>query len=180
MTANLDALVLNADFRPISVFPLTRWSFEDTARAVYLGRVSVVSEYDRELRSVHDCYRPASVVALKAYVNLPDAVPFNRENIFLRDRFTCQYCGEVFRSKELTFDHVIPRRDGGKTSWDNIATACAACNSKKGHRRDIRPIRMPREPTQREMVKLQGLKPADFDRTQLDVLYWSGILERDE
>lgn len=177
---NLDALVLNADYRPISIFPLTRWDFEDTAKAVYLGRVCVVSEYDRVMRSAHATYRPASVVALKEYVHLPDAVAFTRENIFLRDRFTCQYCGEVFRSRDLTFDHVVPRKDGGLTNWTNIATACGDCNSRKGHRRDIRPMRMPRVPTQREMIKLQGLKPADFDRTQLDVLYWSGVLERDE
>lgn len=180
MSTNLDALVLNADYRPITVFPLTRWSLEDTAKAVFLGRVDVISVYDKVLRSARSSYRVASVVALKDYVHMPDAVPFTRENIFLRDRFTCQYCGHIFRSRDLTFDHVVPRKDGGRTSWDNIASACAPCNSRKGHGRDMRPIRDPREPSQREMIKLLGLKPADFDRTQLDVLYWSGVLDKDD
>ena len=56
---------------------------------------------------------------------------FTRFNVFLRDKFSCQYCGS---SKELTFDHLLPRSKGGKTNWDNVVTACSSCNVKKGGR----------------------------------------------
>ncbi|MEY8799521.1 HNH endonuclease [Leisingera sp. XS_AS12] len=180
MNRNLDALVLNADFRPVTSFPLSTLSFEKTAKAVFLGRVTVVEEYDVELRSSNSVYRPASVVALKTYAKTPRAVPFTRMNIFLRDEFRCQYCGGEFSSKDLTFDHVVPRHDGGLTSWENIASACGPCNSRKGHRQDIKPIRMPKEPTPREMIKLRRLKPENFHRSWHDYLYWSGVLERDD
>src|SRR3546814_9315861 len=72
-----------------------------------------------------------SVTALRQYVKPSQHPAFTRFNLFLRDRFACQYCGS---GKELTFDHVIPRRLGGRTSWENVTTACAPCNLKKGGR----------------------------------------------
>lgn len=146
MSQNLNALVLNADFRPISTYPLSIWSFEDAACAVYRDKVSVVAEHGVELRSQNNIYRPPSVVALRSYVKTPQHVSFTRRNIFLRDDHRCQYCGDVFPERELTFDHVIPRKDGGGTEWGNITTACMPCNSRKGHRRDLSPIKQPHEP----------------------------------
>jgi 5-methylcytosine-specific restriction endonuclease McrA len=73
-----------------------------------------------------------SVIALKEYVQ-PKARPaFTRFNVFLRDKWTCQYCGEKHKTHELTFDHVIPRCRGGATTWENILTACESCNFSKG------------------------------------------------
>lgn len=180
MTTNLAALVLNADYQPLTRFPLTFWDVEKTARSVIRGRVTVVAEYDTVLRSQRHSWRAPSVVALIDYVNRPIHVPFTRENIFMRDEFRCQYCGHHFNSRDLTFDHVVPRAAGGGTSWSNIATACGPCNSAKGHRRDMRPIRQPREPSSAELVRKRRLRPENFHATQLDVLYWSGILERDD
>ena len=172
----LDALVLNADFRPVTQVPLSVWPLERAVSNVMRGRAVVVSEYDVELRSAHDVLRPPSVVALRSYVKMPHRVPFTRMNIFLRDRFRCQYCGERFASKDLTFDHVVPRKEGGKTSWENIASACESCNSQKGHRLDVRPIRAPYEPTIGEMVELGSLRPQNLHESWLDYLshlYWS-------
>ena len=180
MSGNMSALVLNADFRPVTRFPLSVISMEDAAKAVYLGRVTVLEEYDHELRSQNATYRPASVVALKSWVKTPTVVPFTRMNIFLRDEFTCQYCGGEFSASELTFDHVVPRKDGGLTSWTNITSACATCNSKKGHRRDMHPIHKPYEPTIQQMVRLRRFKPENYHKTWHDYLYWSGVLDRDE
>ena len=70
-----------------------------------------------------------SVVSLKTYVKPALYPAFTRFNVFLRDRFTCQYCGD---KNDLTFDHLIPRSRGGLTRWDNVVTACAPCNLRKG------------------------------------------------
>ena len=107
------ALVLNADFRPLSYFPLSLWPWQDAVKAVFLKRVTIVSEYDRTVSSPSFEMRLPSVIALKEYVPQARKPAFTRFNVFLRDRFTCQYCGDRFPTPELTFDHVIPRSRGG-------------------------------------------------------------------
>ena len=123
------ALVLNADFRPLSYYPLSLWSWQESVKAVFLDRVNIVSEYDRFVRSPSFEMRLPSVVSLKTYVKPALYPAFTRFNVFLRDRFTCQYCGS---KDDLTFDHLIPRSRGGQTRWDNVVAACAPCNLEKG------------------------------------------------
>ena len=101
------ALVLNADFRPLSYFPLSIWSWQDTVKAVFLDRVSVISEYDRKIHSPSFEMRLPSVIALKEYVPAARRPAFTRFNVFLRDRFHCQYCGEQLRDQRT---HVRPCR----------------------------------------------------------------------
>ena len=136
MTALRDcpALVLNADFRPLSYFPLSLWSWQDAVKAVFLDRVSVLSEYETEVRSPSLTMRLPSVIALKDYIPSARRPAFTRFNVFLRDRFVCQYCGGAQPSTMLTFDHLIPRSRGGYTTWENVVTACAPCNLRKGDR----------------------------------------------
>ncbi|HEX9789215.1 MAG TPA: HNH endonuclease, partial [Kiloniellales bacterium] len=107
--ANWSALVLNADFRPLSYFPLSLWCWQDSIKAVFLDRVNIVSEYDRKVHSPTIEMRLPSVIALKDYVHLDRRPAFTRFNVFLRDRFRCQYCDEGYPSEDLTFDHLIPR-----------------------------------------------------------------------
>lgn len=128
------ALVLNADFRPLSYFPLSLWSWQDAIKAVVSDRVSVVSEYDRLVHSPRHIMRLPSVIALKEYIPSARRPAFTRFNVFLRDRFSCQYCAEWFPTHDLTFDHVIPRSRGGKTVWENVVSACGPCNRRKGDR----------------------------------------------
>ena len=123
------ALVLNADFRPLSYYPLSLWSWQESVKAVFLDRVNIVSEYDRFVRSPSFEMRLPSVVSLKTYVKPALYPAFTRFNVFLRDRFTCQYCGA---KEDLTFDHLVPRSRGGQTRWDNVVAACAPCNLEKG------------------------------------------------
>jgi 5-methylcytosine-specific restriction endonuclease McrA len=127
------ALVLNADFRPLSYFPLSVWSWQDAVKAVFLDRVSVVSQYDRTIHSPTFEMRLPSVIALKEYVPAARRPAFTRFNVFLRDRFICQYCNGDFATSELTFDHVVPKSRGGRTSWQNVVTACSPCNLRKGN-----------------------------------------------
>ena len=115
------ALVLNADYRPLSYYPLSLWCWQDVVKAVFLDRVDIVSEYDTMVRSPSFEFRLPSVVSLKSYVKPARHPAFTRFNVFLRDRFTCQYCGQ---GEDLTFDHVVPRSKGGQTTWDNVITAC--------------------------------------------------------
>jgi hypothetical protein len=115
------ALVLNADYRPLSYYPLSLWSWQDAIKAVFLDRVSIVSSYERIIKSPSfEMFLP-SVVSLKEYVKPARHPAFTRFNVFLRDRFQCQYCGS---REDLTFDHVIPRSKGGRTTWDNVVAGC--------------------------------------------------------
>ncbi len=113
------ALVLNADFRPLSYFPLSLWSWQDAVKAVFLDRVSVLSEYDTEVRSPSLRMRLPSVIALKDYIPSARRPAFTRFNVFLRDAFHCQVlrgavpgAGPDLRSRDPT----QPRRpyDVGK------------------------------------------------------------------
>ncbi len=115
------ALVLNADYRPLSYYPLSLWSWQDTIKAVFLDRVTVVSTYEKAIHSPSFEMRLPSVVSLKTYVKPSRNPAFTRFNVFLRDRFRCQYCGH---GEDLTFDHLVPRSKGGQTTWDNVLTAC--------------------------------------------------------
>ena len=125
------ALVLNPDYRPLSYYPLSLWSWQDAIKAICLDRVHVVSNYDRVVKSPSfEMFLP-SVVSLKDYVKPARHPAFTRFNVFLRDRFCCQYCGS---RDDLTFDHVIPRSKGGRTTWENVVAACASCNGRKSDR----------------------------------------------
>ncbi|MBI1386513.1 MAG: HNH endonuclease [Rhizobiales bacterium] len=173
------ALVLNADYRPLSYYPLSLWSWQDTVKAVFLDRVNIVSEYERRVSSPTFGMRLPSVVALKSYVKPALYPAFTRFNVFLRDRFQCQYCGD---RDELTFDHVIPRSRGGLTRWDNVTTACAPCNLAKGgtmpHVGGMIPRQMPYRPTVYELHANGRLFPPNYlHESWLDYLYWDSELE---
>jgi 5-methylcytosine-specific restriction endonuclease McrA len=173
------ALVLNADYRPLSYYPLSLWPWQETVKAVFLERVDVVSTYEKKIRSPSFEMPLPSVVCLKQYVAQDRPPAFTRFNVFLRDSFSCQYCGSV---DELTFDHVTPRSQGGRTTWENIVTACARCNLGKGGRTlreaKLRPRRAPRRPTMYELQE-RGRKfpPNHLHESWLDYLYWDIELE---
>ena len=119
------ALVLNADFRPLSYYPLSLWSWQDAIKAVFLERVNIVANYDRAVHSPSLEMKLPSVVSLKTFVKPATQPAFTRFNVFLRDRFSCQYCGS---RDDLTFDHLLPRSRGGHTTWVNVVAACSPCN----------------------------------------------------
>ena len=186
MTPGLEschALVLNADFRPLSYFPLSIWSWQDTVKAVFLDRVSVISEYERKIHSPSFEMRLPSVIALKEYVPAARRPAFTRFNVFLRDRFHCQYCGGDFATNELTFDHVVPKSRGGRTSWSNVVTACSPCNLLKGNRllfeSAMRLQRAPAEPTTQLLQENGRAFPPGYLHTSWrDFLYWDSELDQ--
>jgi 5-methylcytosine-specific restriction endonuclease McrA len=185
MTASLNtspALVLNADFRPLSYFPLSLWNWQEAIKAVFLDRVNVVSEYDRVVRSPSFEMRLPSVIALKEYVAGSRRPAFTRFNVFLRDKFTCQYCNVRFQAEDLSFDHVVPRSRGGRTSWDNVVTACRICNLLKGDRL-ISESKMtlrtpPAQPTTWQLHENGRTFPPNYlHESWRDFLYWDSELE---
>ena len=176
--ALLPALVLNADHAPLRGYPLSTWPFEKTMRATLTGRVIVVKHYDVEFRSQRSTFRPASVVALKRYVKLPQVAVFNRMNLFLRDDFRCQYCMEQFSPRELTFDHVIPKSQGGLANWENITTACMPCNLRKADRRDMHPRVPPHRPSPYELRTKKPPFKENLHESWRDYLYWDTELEQ--
>jgi len=176
------ALVLNADFRPLSYFPLSLWSWQEAVKAVVADRVNVVSHYDREIRSPNWTMRLPSVIALKDYIPTSRRPAFTRFNVFLRDRFSCQYCGESLPTHDLTFDHVIPRARGGRTSWENVVTACSPCNLVKGSRlpRDcgMLPLHQPIQPTTHQLQENGRAFPPNYlHESWRDFLYWDTELD---
>lgn len=177
------ALVLNADYQPLSIHPLSVWGFERTLRNFLKDRIISLEHYDVTLRSPSFEYNPPSVIALKDYVKRPHKVAFSRYNIFLRDNFTCQYCQNKFTSTELTFDHVVPRAEGGKTNYENIVSCCVSCNTRKGSSTKMKPVRPPSTPSERELMKAKAAQPHNLSKAKLhkswmDYLYWSGVLEQ--
>lgn len=173
------ALVLNADYRPLSYLPLSLWSWQDAVKAAYLDRVTIVAEYDEVVRSPSTEIRIPSVVVLKDFVHPTKSTAFTRFNLFLRDEFTCQYCGS---KGEMTFDHVIPRARGGKTIWENVVAACGPCNLKKGSKMLVQTSMYLRRKPERpgaEDLRNRGRKfpPNHLHDSWMDFLYWDAELE---
>ena len=186
-------LVLNADFRPLSTYPLSIVDARDAVQAVFRERVTVVETWPETFfRSPSVAIAVPKVTALREYAPISGEPKFCRRSILLRDRFRCCYCGERFEPHELTYDHVIPRSKGGRTEWTNIVTACLSCNARKGSslpnfsgpkgkaakdgRR--RPLKEPRRPTTAELLRA-GLEflPGDIRESFGDYLYWNTELE---
>ncbi len=120
-------LVLNASYESLGVVhwtdAVTMWSND---------KCSILEEYDQVIRSAYVTMRIPAVVRLNNYVSKPvKDVKFSRAAIYTRDSYRCQYCGIHCSTNELTYDHVIPRSRGGKTTWENIVSCCYDCNSKK-------------------------------------------------
>jgi 5-methylcytosine-specific restriction endonuclease McrA len=120
-----------------------------------------------------------SVVSLKTYVKPSTHPAFTRFNVFLRDRFSCQYCGS---HDDLTFDHLLPRSRGGHTTWSNVVAACSPCNLRKGNltpkESGMYPAQMPFQPTVYHLHRNGRLFPPNYlHDSWLDYLYWDSELE---
>ena len=179
------ALVLNADFRPLNYFPLSLWSWQDAVKAVCLERVTIISEYDQRISSPSMQINLPSVIALKEYVPQTRNPAFTRFNVFLRDRFSCQYCGTGLPASELTFDHVVPRSKGGRTTWANVVAACSPCNLRKANKLpgqcNMHPVAAPVAPNVWQLQENgRGFPPNYLHESWRDYLYWDSELQQDE
>ena len=173
------SLVLNADYRPLSYYPLSLWSWQDSIKSAFLDRVTIVNNYDRIVRSPSFSMKLPSVIALKSYIKPKSNPNFTRFNVFLRDKFMCQYCGS---NSELTFDHLLPRSRGGKTDWNNVVTACSSCNVQKGGRlydnSEMSLQQIPYQPSTEDLHRNGKNFPPNFlHKSWIDYLYWDVELE---
>lgn len=175
-------LVLNADYRPLRVFPLPVMNWQKAIKKVMLDKVTAVADYDTAVGA--SAIRIPSVVMLRNYIRVPRHVPLTRMNIWLRDDGKCVYCGCNLSTSDLTFDHVIPRARGGTTSFSNVSSACVGCNMKKADRlpqeAHMVPNPWPYEPTQMQLAKSSARlgKSMPTPRDWKDFIYWDGELER--
>ncbi len=176
--SNTTTLLLNQSYQPIKVIPWQR-----AITLLFLGKAEIIEEYDHEVRSTSVVFKmPAVARLIKAFKKPKKPVKFSRVNIYSRDQWCCQYCNKQFNMSELTYDHVVPRAQGGKTTWTNITTSCAPCNTLKGGR----------TPTQAGMkLKKKPVRPSWVPAVQVvvskkscpdawrDYIYWAGSLEED-
>jgi 5-methylcytosine-specific restriction endonuclease McrA len=122
-------LVLDQGYQPHRVV-----SWQRAITMLFDGKVEVVEEYEHDVRSVTFTIKMPAVVRLLRAVRGKRGVKFSRINVATRDGFRCQYCGRKLPLSKLTYDHVVPRSQGGKTRWENIVMACYDCNGRKGDR----------------------------------------------
>jgi 5-methylcytosine-specific restriction endonuclease McrA len=196
----LNVLVLNRSYMALRVVNVKRafsLLFRELAEVVHIDQGRYVSydfsewcelsELAREFEpDAHDWIRTVRfdiavprIIRLAVYDRLPrQAVKFNRRNIYARDQNHCQYCGGKFSTSELSLDHVVPRSQGGKATWENIVCACLECNIKKGGRTPAQAhlslIRRPTKPRRNPVltIKLADGRYASW-KAFLDNAYWS-------
>ena len=126
------SLLLNASFQPLQVI-----SWQKALHLFFSGKVEIVEASDQVVRSVSLTIRMPLVIRLIKFVPMQarkNIVRFSRTNVFLRDQYTCQYCGGQPPIPQLTLDHIIPVVKQGPKTWENLVTACRPCNLKKGGR----------------------------------------------
>ncbi len=170
-------LVLSQSFEPVKIV-----SWQRAITLLFLNKVEVLEEYDRDIKCTSYIIKmPAVVRLLHAFRRHKKPVKFSRVNIYGRDKYSCQYCSKKITLSEGTYDHVVPRAQGGKTEWTNIVTACESCNAKKANRTPeqagMRLLTKPIRPDWVPVIQVYlGKTPPEAWR---DYLYWAGSLEQD-
>jgi 5-methylcytosine-specific restriction endonuclease McrA len=123
----MQTLVLDRSYQPINVVP-----WQKAISYLARERATVLEEYPTQLRA--GMAMPAVVTLNHSYQRQKQRVKFSRHNLLARDKNRCQYCGQKLPASELTYEHVIPRCQGGTTCWENVVMACVACNKQKANR----------------------------------------------
>jgi len=169
-------LLLDSNWQPLRVE-----SWQRAIADVMLGKTEVV-EYsaDRTIQGVGRTYPMPSVVrVLRHFKRDRIRLKFSRLNIYARDGFRCQYCGERRQTEDLTFDHVTPRSRGGRTCWENIVACCIPCNSEKADRTPseagMRLLSTPKKPRYLPTITVRGMGAAEIPEQWRP--YWTGALE---
>ena len=175
--AHTATLLLSQSYEPIKII-----SWQRAITLLFLGKVEVIEEYSDDVRSVSFVIKiPAVVRLLRAFRRHHKPVKFSRVNIYARDGYTCQYCGDRLSVTELTYDHVVPRSQGGTTDWTNIVTCCHECNRTKGGRTPRQAGMVLRaQPTQPDWVPAVTIRVSlrSVPEAWRDYLYWTGELDR--
>ena len=172
-------LLLTQGYEPIKIIPWQR-----AMTLLTLDKVEVVEEYDKAIRGTSMIVNVPAVVRLrKAFRRFAKPVKFSRVNIYARDEYRCQYCGVKCSIVQLTYDHVVPRSRGGRTSWDNIVSCCYACNARKANRTPAEAKMVlrstPVRPTWMPAIQIRVSTKSVPDAWR-DYVYWTGEIDTDE
>lgn len=193
-------LVLNRNYQPVAVTRVARafgllyagaaQALDGQFRAFDFPSWAALGagHADEVIRTPTSVLRVPRVLVLQAYDRMPrQRVRFSRQNVYLRDQFTCQYCGRAFARHHLNLDHVVPRSQGGRTHWENIVCSCVACNLAKGGRTPeqarMRLLRAPRKPSWSSLTPVIGKVAYKEWLPFVDPLtasYWNTELDDDE
>ncbi len=170
-------LLLSQGYERLGLIPLRR-----AIRLLTLGKVEVVESYNDELHSgsLHFVIKAPAVVRLlhKIPWRMP-IVKFSRANVYARDGYQCQYCGANGSSADMNLDHIVPRSQGGHTSWLNVVTSCVECNSQKANRTPAEAgMTLRAKPYQPKFVPRfrVGIDGGDLPEVIRNYLYWQGDL----
>jgi 5-methylcytosine-specific restriction endonuclease McrA len=142
----MSTLLLNADMQPVSLLPLSVVDWQEAIRYLVLNKVEVLEWHDRVVRSANWETQVPAVIMLREYQKPKSTMRLSKRNIFLRDEYACQYCGCEVTEGSATLDHVLPVSKGGKTTWENSATACKPCNYRKAASTKMKPKNLPYKP----------------------------------
>jgi 5-methylcytosine-specific restriction endonuclease McrA len=172
-------LLLSQGYEPIKVI-----SWQRAISLLFLGKVEVLEEYAHDVHSVSLVIKiPAVVRLLRAFRRHAKPVKFSRVNIYARDNYRCQYCGKRASIRELTYDHVVPRSQGGRTEWTNIVSCCYECNRAKGgrtpHQAGMKLLGHPAQPNWVPAITIR-ISMRSVPEAWRDYLYWTGELSTDE
>ena len=168
------AEVVSQEDGQFSTYDFRTWREVSEFRAKFFRQ-----EDDDWVRTASSEIQVPRVIRLLGYEKLPkQTVKFNRRNIFARDHNQCQYCGRKFPTTELSLDHVMPRSQGGRSTWENIVCACIRCNVKKGGRTPKQAhmtlVRKPEKPKRSPLLNLKlTLTKYQSWKTFLENAYWS-------
>lgn len=169
-------LVLDQGYQPHRIV-----SWQRAVTMFFSGVVEVVEEYDEDIRSVSITIKMPAVVRLLRRIGRKRSVKFSRINVATRDKFRCQYCGTRHLLKRLNYDHVTPRCQGGRTTWENIVMACYPCNDRKRDRTPaqagMRLRSKPIKPKDLPVVIFRIDPQATLPELWYNWVYWHGGLE---
>lgn len=179
----MQTLVLGKDYQPMEIVP-----WERAMTLLCEGKVEVVQEYeDQFVRTVTVKFNMPSIIRfIDKARSLRRAIKFSRANVWLRDKGRCQYCGNQTRRDIATYDHVTPRAQGGKTTWENIVIACVDCNQRKRDRSPVQAgMRLRTNPVKPKFLPGAGSFTLTYRKDQPlawkdymhDVAYWNVMLE---
>jgi len=169
-----DVLLINADGQPVSLLPLSAVSWKEAIMYMYHEKCDVLEWYDDWV--VHSASwetKVPAVIMLRDFLRRSTTPRFSKGNVYLRDMYHCQYCNTKVSNKSATMDHVLPVSKGGKTRWDNIVTACAPCNGRKGDSMSMRPFYKPYQPGYYELARKRKQLP--FDIKHESWIPWIGL-----
>lgn len=152
--------MLNSDGQPLSLMPISTMNWREAVKAIWLDSVAVLHYYDDWfVRSPSVTIQVPSVVITRDWVKMTRHVKYSRNNVYLRDNYTCQYCGEHFHADNLTLEHVKPRKLGGTSTWENTVAACGPCNSVKSHFEIMKPMSKPFKPDYWQLINNLKKRP---------------------